>query len=260
MNNPPPLFDTHAHYIDAAFDDDRHSLLDTLFASGEICGIIEAGTNPQTSRAAAELAQRYEHIWFAAGVHPSDITGNLSDLDALIPLLTHPKCVAVGEIGLDYHYSDGAPRDLQLKWLDAQLSLAEAHNLPAIIHSRDAHGDTADILRAYKNVRCVLHSYSGSAELLRQYVNSGRYISFSGVITFKNAKKVLDCVRAVPDELILLETDCPYLTPHPHRGHRNHSGYLRLTVAAGASLRGADLESFAALTVQSARNFFGIKQ
>lgn len=260
MNNPTPLFDTHAHYVDRAFDEDRGGLLDALFSSGEICGIVEAGTNLSTSQAAAELAAKYEHMWFAAGVHPSDITGNLSDLDSLIPLLADPKCVAIGEVGLDYHYDDGAPRELQLKWFDAQLSLAEQYNLPVIVHSRDAHGDTADVLRAHKNARCVLHSYSGSTEMMREYVRDSRYISFSGVITFKNASKILDVVRAVPDGQILIETDCPYLTPHPHRGKRNHSGYMRLTAAVGASLRGADFDSFAALTVQNAREFFGIKQ
>ena len=210
--------------------------------------------------AAAELAEKYENIWFSVGVHPSDITENLADLDALLPLLSHPKCVVVGEIGLDYHYDDGAPRELQLKWFDAQLSLAEQHNLPVIVHCSDAHGDTADILSAHKDARCVLHSYSGSVELLRMYARAGRYISFSGVITFKNASKILECVRAVPDELILIETDCPYLTPHPHRGKRNDSGYLKLTAGAAAAVRGTDFEAFAALTVSNSNKFFGIRQ
>jgi TatD DNase family protein len=259
MKKPFPLFDPHAHYLDAAFEYDRYTLLDNLFGSGEICGIVEAGTNALSSRAAAELATRYGNLWFAAGVHPSDITGNISDLDALLLLLDNPKCVAVGEVGLDYHYDNGAPRETQLKWFDAQLSLAEERGLPVIVHSRDAHGDTADILRAHKNVRCVLHSYSGSLELMREYVRDGRYISFSGVITFKNASKILDCVRAVPEGQLLIETDCPYLTPHPYRGKRNDSGYLRLTAAAAAELRGADPDALAALTVQNAKEFFGIK-
>ncbi len=174
--------------------------------------------------------------------------------------MSHPKCAAIGEIGLDYHYDDGPPREQQLLWLDAQLSLAKQYGLPVIIHCRDAHSDTMDILRAHKDVRCVLHSYSGSAELLREHVKFDRFISFSGVITFKNAKKTLDCVRAVPDGQILIETDCPYLTPHPHRGKRNDTGYLRLTAEAAAELRGVSLEDFASLTVQNSKRFFGIRQ
>jgi TatD DNase family protein len=259
MNKPSPLFDSHAHYLDAAFESDRYTLLDTLFGSGEICGIVEAGTNVLSSLAASELATRYDNLWFAAGVHPSDITGDIHDLDALLPLFDDPKCVAVGEIGLDYHYDNGAPHETQLGWFDAQLSLAEERGLPVIVHSRDAHGDTADILRAHKNARCVLHSYSGSLELMRDYLRDGRYLSFSGVITFKNANKILDCVRAVPDGQLLIETDCPYLTPHPHRGKRNDSGYLRLTAAAAAELRGVDPDALAALTVQNAKEFFGLK-
>jgi len=260
MNEKISLFDTHAHYVDDAFDADRHELLSRLFNSGEICGIVEAGTNAETSRLAASLAEQYDNIWFAAGFHPSDITENLSNLDEIVPLLSHPKCAAIGEIGLDYHYDDGPPREQQLLWLDAQLSLAKQYGLPVIIHCRDAHSDTMDILRAHKDVRCVLHSYSGSAELLREHVKFDRFISFSGVITFKNAKKTLDCVRAVPDGQILIETDCPYLTPHPHRGKRNDTGYLRLTAEAAAELRGVSLEDFASLTVQNSKRFVGIRQ
>jgi hydrolase, TatD family len=253
------LFDTHAHYDDHAFDSDRYELLDRLFASGEVCGIVNAGTNPITSASSAALAQRYEHVWFAAGIHPSDISGDKRDIDAIKTLLSHSKCVAVGEVGLDYHYDDGPARDQQLDWLDAQLSLAEETHKPVIIHDRDAHGDIFDLLRAHKNVRCVLHSYSGSAEQLREYARAGRYISFSGVITFKNASKIHDCVRAVPDSQILVETDCPYLTPHPFRGTRNDSGRLRLTAATAASLRGTEPEAFAALTTKNAKDFFGIQ-
>ena len=258
MNNLT-LFDTHAHYDDPAFDADRFALLDSLFGSGAVCGIVNAGTNPITSGSSAVLAERFAGVWFAAGVHPSEITGESSDLDAVRALLDHPKCVAVGEIGLDYHYDDGPPRETQLKWLDAQLSLAEQTGKPAIIHDRDAHGDILDLLRAHKCVRCVLHSYSGSAEMLRELTRAGRYISFSGVVTFKNASKILDCVRAVPDELILIETDCPYLAPHPNRGRRNDSGMLQLTAAAAAALCSSDYEDFAALTVKNAKDFFGIK-
>ena len=193
-------------------------------------------------------------------MHPSDIAGDLRGLDGLRELLAHPKCVAVGEIGLDYHYDDGAPRDVQLKWFDAQLSIAEETGKPAIIHNRDAHGDTADLLRAHKTARCILHSYSGSTELLREFVRDGRYISFSGVITFKNAHKILDCVRAVPDAQLLIETDCPYLAPHPFRGKRNDSGYLRHTAAAAASLRGVRFDELAALTVNNTKDIFGIHQ
>ncbi len=253
------LFDTHAHYDDRAFDGDRFELLDRLFASGEVCGIVNAGTNTVTSASSAALAERYDNVWFAAGIHPSDAgkTGG-SELEQIRLLLAHPKCVAVGEIGLDYHYADNPPREVQLNWLDMQLSLAEEADKPAIIHDREAHGDILDMLRAHKSARCVLHSYSGDADMLRKLVGDGRYISFSGVATFKNAAATLDCARAVPDELILIETDCPYLAPHPHRGKRCDSGLMRHTTAAIAASRGVDYNEFAALTVKNAKNFFRI--
>ena len=229
-------FDSHAHYYDERFSEELEqgvdTLIDTLF-SEKVSYIINVGTDPTTSRAAAAQARKYENMYTAIGIHPSD-TRFLSDMDSELAfvreLIRSPesKCVALGEIGLDYHY-DFSPRDIQKVWFKAQLELARQLDLPAVIHDRDAHGDVFDMIKSTKGVRCVMHSCSESAEAVRQLTDMGHYISFSGSVTFKNAKNTVLSAEACPLDKILIETDCPYLAPTPHRGKLNHSGLVRHT-------------------------------
>ncbi|MFA6947720.1 MAG: TatD family hydrolase [Eubacteriales bacterium] len=264
--SPLALFDAHAHYDDSRFDNpdgdtpERFALLDKLFSTGEVSYIANIGTNLETSAASLELAGRYENIYAACGIHPSDcmryddIAGTL---DALRSLLSNPKCRAIGEIGLDYHYDD-TPSDIQMKWFDAQLALAEETGYPVVVHDREAHGDCMDAVRRHRGARGVFHSYSGSAETARELVSLGWYISFTGVITFKNASRIAEVVKSVPDDRIMIETDCPYLAPVPMRGRENHSGYLRYTAETAAGLRGQTIEVLARLTRENALRFYRI--
>lgn len=248
------LFDSHAHYDDARFDENRASVLDGIFAQTDVSYIVNVGTNPQTSRASVELAHTYSGIYAAVGIHPSDAC-RIADEDAafreLQALLADPKAVAIGEIGLDYHYDD-TPRDVQYRYFERQMEWARKTGYPVIIHDREAHGDCMDMIRRFPEVTGILHSFSGSVEMVTELVRRGWYISFSGVITFKNAAKILDCVRAVPDDRLLLETDCPYLAPVPVRGSTNHSGNLIYTARAAADVRGTDIETICRMTAQNA--------
>lgn len=258
-------FDSHAHYYDARFSELNggvDELIGTLLAES-VSGIVNVGTSPVTSRLAIAQAARFENMYTAIGIHPSDcqelsvpLTVALADIEALA---TSPasKCVAIGEIGLDYHYPD-TNRELQLRYFEEQLLLAKRLGLPVSIHDRDAHGDVMDVLRRHRGVRGVLHSFSGSAEMARELVDMGFMISFSGTLTFKNARRPKEALAVVPREHILIETDCPYLAPHPERGTLNHSGKLRLTNAALADALGISEEEAARLTEENARRFFGI--
>ncbi len=258
-------FDTHAHYWDSRLADGAggpDADPATLFA-GSVCAIVNVGTDPQTCRAAITQAARYTHMYTALGIHPSDcqhLTEARADvLDDLRTLLTAPasKAVALGEIGLDYHYPD-TNRDIQQAYLHDQLELARSLDLPVVIHDREAHGDILTALHARPGVRGVLHSYSGSAEMVKELCRMGFYISFSGTVTFRNARRVAEAAAVVPESRLLMETDCPYLTPHPHRGELNHSGYLSYTNAALAQIRGISPQACAALTAENACRFFGL--
>ncbi len=262
------LFDTHAHYFDARFAAETvgaEALLPALFA-GDVCGIVNVGTDLATSKAVVAQAARYPAMFAAAGIHPtdgmrySDFDAAVADLAALIGTpedRRKNKIVALGEIGLDYHYDD-TDRARQAALFEAQLTLAETLDMPVIIHDREAHGDCFEAVLRHPHVRGVFHSYSGSAELARELTRRGWYVSFSGTVTFKNADRVREAVRVVPEERLLIETDCPYLSPVPHRGEINHSGYLCYTAAAVAAARGVAPEHIAAVTADNARRLFGI--
>lgn len=264
MMNTLRYFDTHSHYDDRRFEENRDELLTKLFAEDVTC-IVGAATTTKDSATHIALAEKYPCYYASAGVHPGNIYEQMeiSDLAGtmkkLRELLAHPKTVAIGEIGLDYYWEDNPPREMQKEWLHAQLALAEELGKPVIIHDREAHGDVFDVLLAHPNVKGVLHSCSASPEMVKDLVRRGWYISFSGVITYKNAARVLEAVKVVPDDRILIETDCPYLSPVPMRGKTNHSGNLVYTCAKAAELRGMDPESFARLTHANACKFFGIE-
>jgi len=254
------LFDTHAHYTDERLRGNT-SLLDSLFAT-DISHILTVATDLTDTDECIALAGKYSGIYASAGIHPHECAA-AGDLDeamcALERKLEAPKVVALGEIGLDYHY-DFSDRETQMRFFRAQMELAAQKHIPVIIHDREAHGDTMDVIREYKNrVIGILHSCSASAEQVKEYVKMGWYISFSGVITFKNAAKTLDAVLATPEDRILVETDCPYLAPVPVRGKTNHSGYMHYTAEKAAELLGLDYEDFCDREVRNAKILLGIK-
>ncbi len=262
------LFDSHAHYYDTWFDTlegGADALLDALF-SCEVAGIVNVGTDLENSRAVIASAARWPHMYAAVGIHPSDgqalreIPAAMASLRELLGDAEHRKAskiVALGEIGLDYHYPD-TDKPHQAAFFEQQLALARELDIPVIIHDREAHGDCFDTVCRYPGVRGVFHSYSGSAEMAKDLVRRGFYISFSGVVTFKNAPRVREAVAAVPLERILIETDAPYLAPHPHRGKMNHSGYMVHTAAAVAEVKGIACDELIRITAQNAKTLFQI--
>lgn len=253
------IFDTHAHYYDEAFDADRDALLASLPGRG-VALVVCPGCDPESSRQSIALAERYGFLYAAAGYHPENLEGAaLSDLDAVKALCAHPKVVAVGEIGLDYYWlKTPEERAGSRDFFDAQLSLAEELNLPAIVHDRDAHRDCLDIVRAHPGVRGVFHCYSGSLEDAKVLVSLGWMISFTGTITYKNARKALEVIEWLPMDRIMIETDSPYLTPEPFRGKRNDSGHVHLVAEKIAQIKGLEPGEAARITLENGKRFFRI--
>ncbi len=266
QTNKIALFDAHAHYDDERFGCEWDGGGDgAILAAREagICGIINVGSNVQTSKNSVALATRYDFIRAAVGIHPSDAQRipkgeEAAALSEIERLLKHSRVVALGEIGLDYHYDD-TDKAVQQAFFDAELSLAEKARIPVIIHDRDAHGDIFDTLCRHREAFGVIHSYSGSAEMARQLVNMGWYLSFSGPLTYKNAVKVRESAAAVPRNRVLVETDAPYLPPVPHRGKINYSGYLHHTAEALAAVWKISLAECAAITIENTRRLFRIE-
>ena len=254
------LFDAHAHFDDAKFDADRYAVLDDLFMNQQVGGILNASISLATCEASLSLADRYPGLYAACGIYPENVGDPKtipSVMDRLREVLSHPKAVAVGEIGLDFHEEIVDPA-VQKEWFAAQLALSEELNLPVQVHDREAHGACLDMIRAFPKARGMFHSFSGSPEMAKELVSLGWYVSFSGVVTFKNAAKTPEAARIVPEDRILIETDCPYLTPHPFRGQRNHSGYVRYTAEKIADLRGITYEAFCETTERNFKTLFGI--
>ncbi|MCL2747565.1 MAG: TatD family hydrolase [Oscillospiraceae bacterium] len=251
------LFDTHAHYDDSRFDPDRDRLLAAMPQS-EVMLTLCPGCNLKSSRMAVTLADRYPFLYAAAGVHPHDAHEmSQDDLTEIAKLAAHPKVKAVGEIGLDYHY-DFSPRDTQVFCFRAQMELARKLDLPVIIHDREAHEDTLRVVRDFPKVIGVFHCYSGSLETAKELVSLGYYISFTGVVTYKSARRALEVASWIPADRLLIETDAPYLAPEPHRGRRNDYTYLRLICETLAALRGVSAEELAGQTTENGKRLFGI--
>ena len=252
------LFDTHAHMDDRAFDPDREALLAALPEQG-IGLLMNPGCSLESSRNASALAAAYDYIYAAAGSHP-DAADEVDEavLEEYRKLIAeNPKIKAIGEIGLDYHYED-IPRELQLKAFRMQMALARELGLPAIVHERDAHEDGMKIVEEFPEVTGVFHCYSGSAEMAKWLVNRGWYIGFTGVLTFKNARKALEVASAIPLERIVLETDCPYMSPEPFRGKRNDPGKLYRMAEKLAELRGMTVEEIHAITTENGKRLYRI--
>ena len=257
------FFDTHAHCDDKRFESEyeggTHGVI-TDCLNDNVSQIINIGTNLENSKVSVELTEKYENVYASVGIHPSDVFYKDADkaIEIIEELSKSPKAVAIGEIGLDYHYED-IPHDLQAIYFEKQMALAQRLNLPVIIHDRDAHGDCLEMIKKFPSVRGVFHSFSGSAEMAMELVKLGWYISFSGTVTFKNAKKPKEACVCVPLDRILIETDAPYLAPTPQRGELNRSSFVQLTATEIATLRGISLEELQAATTENAKRLFGIK-
>jgi TatD DNase family protein len=251
------MFDSHAHYDDKQFDEDRDILISSLFEQG-VKGFLNASSDIASSYASLALAHKYENVYAAVGIHPHEAAEVSEDwLNELDKISSDKKAVAIGEIGLDYHY-DFSPRDIQMKVFEAQMAFAEKKNMPVVIHDREAHGDTLAVIDKFPNVKGVLHSFSGSYEMAEYLVRKGWYISFSGSVTFKTAEKLRHAVTAVPIDRVMCETDAPYLTPVPLRGKRNDSVKMRHTVEKLAEIYGISFEEMAEICLNNAYTLFGI--
>ena len=252
------LFDTHAHLLDDRFDEDRNTLIASLPAAG-VTGFVEACTEADDIPKIEELTLLYDFVYGSAGIHPhAASTADSANLLRVERALGEKQIVAVGEIGLDYHY-DFSPREAQRAAFAEQLDMAIAAKKPVIIHDREAHGDVMSMLSARKgHLGGVLHCYSGSFEDAVKYIDMGFYIAFGGALTFKNATKQRAIAEKLPLERLVIETDCPYMTPEPHRGERNSPLLIHLTLEMLAKVRGIPLEEAAAVTYQNAMSLFGI--
>lgn len=252
-------FDTHAHYYDRAFDADRDDVLAALPAAGVDLALCP-GCDLESSRQSVALAEQYPHLYAAVGFHPENLEGaRLSDLAEIEAMAAHPRVKAVGEIGLDYYWEkDPDRRRIQRDFFSAQLSLAEQLDLPAIVHDREAHRDSLDMVRAHPNARGVFHCYSGGVEDAKTLVIMGWMVSFTGVITFKNARRALEVIQWLPMDRIMIETDAPYMAPEPYRGRRNDSRYVFRMAEAIAQVKGLTAEEVGRITTENGKRFFNI--
>ena len=250
------LIDTHAHYDDEAFAADRAELLRGL-AEKNVGLVIDPAVTVETSRRILALAEEFPFLYAAVGIHPENCHDyTAADIDRLRTLARHPKCVAIGEIGLDYHFEDNPPRDLQAACFRAQLQLAEELELPVIVHDRDAHADSLALVAEFPRVRGVFHCYSGSAEMAKELLRRGWYLGFDGPLTYKNARKTAETAALCPADRILIETDSPYMAPVPCRGERNDSGKLRYIAEKLAEIRGVSVGEIERRTEENARRLF----
>lgn len=251
------IFDTHAHYDDEAFDDDREELLEKLQEAG-VKQIVNIGCSMENSRENVEFVKQYDFMYGTVGVHPNDVDAlRDKDIDELAGLSQKDKILGIGEIGLDYYYDD-ISRDCQKKWFARQLNMAKEVNLPVIIHSREAAQDTLDIMKAEKagDTGGVIHCFSYGVEMAREYLNMGYYIGVGGVVTFKNGRKLKEVVQYAPLDRIVLETDAPYLAPTPFRGKRNNSSYLSFVAEEIARIKNVDVDKVYEVTFQNGKKLY----
>lgn len=257
MRNEDIIIDTHAHYDDKQFDEDREQLLAHLFEQG-IERIVNVGASIETSKSTIALTEQYDRIWGAVGVHPNEVQElNEAHMEWLKQACSLEKIIAVGEIGLDYYYKE-PERSIQKEWFDRQMALAKEVSLPIIIHSRDAAADTADMMKAAnaRDIGGVIHCFSYGKEMAREFLDMGFYLGIGGVVTFKNGKKLREVVEYAPIEQLVLETDCPYLSPEPHRGTRNMSLNLQYVVNQIADIKKMSYADVVAQTNENARRLY----
>lgn len=250
------IFDTHSHYDDEKFNPDREMLLSNLQSQG-VSNVVSCGCDIETTQFNFDLAQKYDFMYFAAGFHPECLEGaSLEDLEIIKKFAQNKKCVAIGEIGLDYHWMSSTKK-VQKEFFTSQIELAAALDLPVIVHDREAHGDTLDILKTIKP-KGVVHCFSGSKEMAREIIKLGMYIGLNGVVTFNNARKSLEVVRDIPLDRLVLETDCPYLAPVPHRGKRNDSTLIPFVAKKIAALLEMDVQELLNITNENAKKLYNL--
>ena len=251
------IFDSHAHYDAEQFDADRDEVLTALPAQG-VCGVVQCATDPASIKKSLELAEAYPYIRVAVGIHPEFVSSATPQwLEAVRSAAAHPMVCAIGEIGLDYYWEENAPREVQLDWCRKQIELAQELDLPVILHDREAHEDTLNLIREYRP-KGVVHCFSGSAEMARQITDLGLYIGLGGAATFKNARKPIEVAESVPLDRLLLETDAPYMAPVPFRGKRCDSSLIAHTAARIAEVRGIEVDALLDATRANANRLFGL--
>ena len=250
------IFDSHAHYTDKAFNEDREIMLGSLKESG-VCGIINCGADIESSVSSVDLASKYDYIYAACGIHPEEADKTPENyIDILRDLAKNEKCVAIGEIGLDYYWRQDT-KDLQKELFEKQILLSKELDLPIIVHDREAHGDTMEILKKHRP-KGVLHCFSGSPETAAEVLKLGMYIGLGGALTFKNARKTVEVAQMLPLDRLLLETDCPYMAPVPNRGKRNSSLYLPDVVSVVAELKGVTEEDVIRITEENGMKLYNL--
>lgn len=248
------IFDTHAHYDDEQFEEDRDEFLSSLPSLGVI-NVINCGCDLKSTLTSKALAEKYDYFYFAAGIHPENITeASYDELEKIKELYSHNKCVAVGEIGLEYHY-DFIPKEAQLDIFEKQLAVSKELDLPVIVHDREAHEDTMNLLKKYRP-KGVLHCFSGSVEMAKEVIKLGMYIGLGGAVTFKNARKPLEVAEYLPIDRLLLETDCPYMAPVPFRGKRNSSDLIAYSAEKIAEVKRIDTQELINTANQNAHDLF----
>ena len=253
------LYDTHAHFDSEEFAEDRDELLEKVHQEG-VDLINNIGADMESSRDSIRLAENHDFVYATVGVHPSEV-GEMTekDIEELREMAKHEKVVAIGEIGLDYHYMDGTSEEDQKFWFKRQLELAKELDMPVVIHDRESKGQCIEILKEMDIHKGVMHCFSGSAETAKILLDMGFFISFTGVVTFKNARKAVEAVKAIPIERLFIETDAPYMAPEPVRGTRNHSGNVIRVAEKFAEIKGMDVEEVKRITTENAMKFFNIK-
>ncbi|MCI6278001.1 MAG: TatD family hydrolase [Clostridium sp.] len=253
-----PIFDSHAHYDDESFDEDRQLVIGDIQEKGVI-GVLNCGASLEGARDSVKLADKYDFIYAAVGIHPSyaDMVDS-KVIEELEQLSKNEKVRAIGEIGLDYYWEENPSREIQKEAFRAQMQLAEKLDMPVVIHDRDAHADTLEILKEFPKVTGVIHCFSGSVEFARECLKLGYYIGFTGVVTFKNAKKIIEVAKEVPLDRILVETDCPYMAPTPYRGKRNQSSYIIHILEKIAKIKDIPIETLNNHTISNVMNLLKI--
>lgn len=250
------IFDTHSHYDDERFNEDRAELLNSIHFSG-VTSIVTCGCDIETTEFSRSLSEKFDFVYFAAGFHPENLeNASLNDLEVIEKLAKHEKCVAIGEIGLDYHWMSSS-KEVQKEFFVSQIEIAKKLNLPVIVHDREAHGDTLEILKQTKPAG-VVHCFSGSVEMANEIIKLGMYIGLNGVVTFKNARKSLEVVKTIPLEKLVLETDCPYLAPEPHRGKRNDSSYIPYIAEKIADVLDMEPQKILDITSENAKKLYNL--
>lgn len=252
------IFDSHAHYYSHQFDSDREQLLGWTLQEKGVVGIVNMGSDLESCSATLELTRRYDYIWGGVGIHPEDALDLPEDwLGQIQEMLKEPKIVAVGEIGLDYHWLDACPKDRQQEVFATQLELARELALPVVVHDREAHADTLEFLKKYKPAG-VVHCFSGSWETAREILDLGMYIGLGGVVTFKNVRHAVEVARNIPLERLVLETDAPYMAPVPYRGKRNDSSLIAFVAEKIGELRGMEAQAVLDVTAENTRRLFNL--